>query len=77
MITEKNIRQGLNGYLKNTTTILIAQRITSVMNADKILVMDRGKIVDMGIHKELMETCQVYQDIYHSQIGKGVENFGS
>ncbi len=77
MITEKNIKQGLKSYLKNTTTILIAQRITSVMDADKILVIDRGKIVCMGVHKELMKTCQVYKDIYYSQIGKEVENFGS
>lgn len=71
LITERNIRKGLKEYLKDTTTILIAQRITSVMDADKILVMDKGKIVGMGAHEELMKTCEVYQDIYHSQIGKG------
>ena len=72
LITEKKIKIGLRKYLENTTTILIAQRITSVMDADKIIVMDRGNIVDMGTHKELMLSSDVYQDIYHSQIGKEV-----
>ncbi|MFA5522961.1 MAG: ABC transporter ATP-binding protein [Tissierellales bacterium] len=74
MITEKKIRKGLKEYLNNTTTILIAQRITSVMDADKILVMDKGRIVGMGVHEELIKTCEVYQDIYQSQIGKGGVN---
>ncbi len=77
LLTERKIRQGLKEYLKDTTTILIAQRITSVMDADKILVMDRGKIVGQGTHHELMKDCEVYKDIYHSQLGKDVENFGS
>lgn len=77
LITERNIKKGLNEYLKNTTTILIAQRITSVMNADKILVMDKGKIVGMGAHEELMKSCEVYGDIYRSQIGKGVHSLDS
>ena len=72
LITEKKIKIGLRKYLENTTTILIAQRITSVMDADKIIVMDRGNIVGMGTHKELMLSSDVYQDIYHSQIGKEV-----
>lgn len=73
LITERKIKTGLKEYLKDTTTILIAQRITSVMDADKILVMDRGKIVGLGNHKELMRDNEVYQDIYNSQIGKGVD----
>ena len=73
LITERKIKTGLKEYLKETTTILIAQRITSVMDADKILVMDRGKIVGLGNHKELMRDNEVYQDIYNSQIGKGVD----
>lgn len=77
LITERKIKNGLEEYLKDTTTILIAQRITSVMDAHKILVMDKGRIVDWGKHNELMETSEVYQDIYDSQIGKGVEINGS
>lgn len=77
LITERKIRQGLKEYLKDTTTILIAQRITSVMDADKILVMDRGKVVGQGTHHELMKDCEIYKDIYYSQLGKDVENFGS
>lgn len=72
LITERKIKEKLKDYLKDTTTILIAQRITSVMDADKILVMDKGKIVDQGKHSQLMKTCQVYKDIYHSQLGKEV-----
>ena len=77
LITERKIRSKLKDYLKNITTILIAQRITSVMDADKILVLDRGKIVGQGKHEELMETCQVYRDIYISQLGKEGVSFGS
>lgn len=77
LITERKIRSGLKEYLKETTTILIAQRITSVMDADKILVMDRGKIVGQGTHDELMKGSEVYKDIYYSQLGKEGENFGS
>lgn len=77
MITEKEIRKGLKDYLKDTTTILIAQRITSVMDADKILVMDGGRIVGIGNHSELIDNSQVYRDIYRSQMGRGLEYIGS
>lgn len=70
LITERSIRKKLKEYLANTTTILIAQRITSVIDADKILVMDKGRIVDQGKHEELIKRCQVYMDIYDSQLGK-------
>ncbi len=77
LITERKIRSKLKDYLKDTTTILIAQRITSVMDADKIIVLDRGRIVGFGNHHELMETCQVYKDIYVSQLGREGVNIGS
>lgn len=70
VVTEGKIRKGLKEYLKDTTFILIAQRITSVMEADKILVLDKGSIVGMGNHKELMKECEIYQDIFYSQIGR-------
>lgn len=76
MITERKIREGLREYSKDTTVILIAQRITSVMNADKILVMDRGRIVGYGKHSQLMKTSDVYKDIYYSQIGKEDDAIG-
>lgn len=71
IITEKKIKKGLKEYLKDTTTLLIAQRITSVMDADKILVLDLGRISGIGTHDELMDSSEVYKDIYDSQIGKG------
>lgn len=77
MLTEKKIKEGLNESLKDVTTILIAQRITSVMDADKILVLDNGKIAGLGSHDSLMKDCQVYKDIYSSQIGEGVVCIGS
>jgi ATP-binding cassette, subfamily B, multidrug efflux pump len=68
--TEANIKEALKKYAKNLTCILIAQRITSVMDADKIVVMDLGRIVAIGQHNELMKSCTVYQEIFQSQIGK-------
>lgn len=76
LITERKIKEKLSIYLENTTTILIAQRITSVIDADKILVMDKGKIVAQGKHYELMESSQVYKDIYNSQLGKEEFSYG-
>jgi ATP-binding cassette subfamily B protein len=68
--TEANIKHILRNNYRELTCIIIAQRITSVMDADKILVMDNGEIAGMGKHEELMDTCRIYQDIFHSQIGK-------
>jgi ATP-binding cassette subfamily B multidrug efflux pump len=65
--TEAKIRQSFTTTLKDTTKFIIAQRIGSVEYADKILVLDEGKIAGMGTHKELMETCEAYQEIYYSQ----------
>ena len=65
--TEYRIRKSLKEYSKDMTTILIAQKISSVINADKIIVLDHGKIVGEGTHDELMSTCEVYQGIYKSQ----------
>lgn len=70
--TEAKIREGLKKYSKDLTCIIIAQRITSVMWADKIIVLEDGEIAGMGNHEELMKSCDIYQDIFHSQIGKEV-----
>ena len=68
--TEAKIRESFSGILKETTKIIIAQRITSVMEADEILVLDEGEIVGKGTHEELLKTCEAYQEIYYSQMDK-------
>ena len=68
--TEAKIRESFATDLKDTTKIIIAQRITSVMNADKIIVLDNGKIVDMGDHETLLAQNEEYQEIYYSQKDK-------
>jgi len=70
--TEARIRESLKNELKDTTKIIIAQRISSVIDADKIIVIDDGKIVGMGSHNELMENCEAYTEIYYSQMDKKV-----
>ena len=70
--TEAKIRESFSGTLKDTTKIIIAQRITSVMEADKILVLDDGGIVGMGGHEQLLADCEAYREIYYSQMDKEV-----
>lgn len=70
--TEAKIKEGLKTYAKGLTCLLIAQRITSIMDADKIVVLDQGELVGVGTHRQLLAECTVYQEIYHSQIGKEV-----
>lgn len=65
--TESRIRAAFKKELKDTTTFIIAQRISSVESADKIIVLDEGEIVAEGVHDELMKTSKEYQDIYYSQ----------
>ncbi len=65
--TEAKIQEAFNTTLKETTKIIIAQRISSVMGADKIIVLENGEIAGEGTHNELLETCKVYQEIYYSQ----------
>lgn len=68
-LTEAGIRQSLKSMEQPPTVITIAQRIYTVMDADNILVIDEGRIVGEGKHAELLQNCQVYQDIYRSQVG--------
>lgn len=70
--TEAMIRRSFRTELKDTTKIIIAQRITSVMEADKILVLEEGRIVGEGSHRELMASCETYREIYESQMDKEV-----
>ena len=66
--TEAKIRETFSTSLKDTTKIIIAQRISSVMDADQIVVMDEGAIVGLGTHDQLLDTCEAYQEIYASQM---------
>lgn len=68
--TESRIQNAVKSLLNNTTCFIIAQRISTVIDADKIIVLDDGKIIDIGTHHELIQRCTVYQDIYNSQIGE-------
>ena len=70
--TDAKLRQELNQLVKKTqsTVLLVGQRIASIMDADQIIVLDEGQIVGKGTHDELMESCQVYQEIAYSQLSK-------
>lgn len=66
--TDAKLREGLNEKLGDTTKIIVAQRISTIRHADKIIVLDRGEAVDMGTHEELMKNCDVYKEIALSQL---------
>ena len=66
--TDAKLREGLAEQLRGTTKIIVAQRISTIRHADKILVLDRGEIVGMGTHEELMQFCKVYREIATSQL---------
>ena len=68
--TEAAIRESFKNELKDTTRIIIAQRISSVQDADRILVLDDGKIIGSGTHEGLLRTCRAYEEIYATQIGE-------
>ncbi len=68
--TDYILRKELKNYTKDATSLIVAQRIGTIMNADKILVLDNGKCVGMGTHKELLKTCDVYKQIALSQLSK-------
>ncbi|MEI7027060.1 ABC transporter ATP-binding protein [Paenibacillus sp. y28] len=69
-VTEGKIKAALKAYTRGLTCLLIAQRIASVMDADKIVVLDEGRVAGIGTHEELLSGCRVYQEIVHSQLGK-------
>ncbi len=71
--TEANLYEALNRECPDTTKIIIAQRIASVKGADRIAVLDNGTIADMGTHEELLQTSEIYRDIYRSQMKEGGE----
>jgi ATP-binding cassette subfamily B protein len=72
--TETNIQDALDRHMHQHTSFVVAQRISTVLNADKIIVIDKGCIVAEGTHKELMQSSPIYQEIYESQLGNGFHN---
>ena len=68
--TDSVLRKELKKYTKDATSLIVAQRIGTIMNADKIIVLDNGKIVGQGTHKELLKNCEVYNQIALSQLSK-------
>lgn len=70
--TEYEIQKALDHLMQGRTSFVIAQRISTVLNADKILVLDKGQIVAQGTHEELMENSAVYAEIYHSQLAEDI-----
>ncbi len=68
--TDSTLRKELKKYTKDATSMIVAQRIGTILNADKIIVLDKGKCVGMGTHKELLKTCEVYKEIALSQLSK-------
>jgi ATP-binding cassette, subfamily B, multidrug efflux pump len=71
--TETKIQNAMKGWMNDSTSFVVAQRISTVLHADKIVVIDEGEIVAQGTHSELMKTSQVYQEIYASQLGDGIK----
>jgi len=68
--TDSTLRKELKKYTKDATSMIVAQRIGTILNADKIIVLDKGKCVGMGTHKELLKTCEVYKEIALYQLSK-------
>lgn len=66
--TDERIRAAFREYIPGTTKLIIAQRIASIMDSDRIIVIDEGQIVDVGTHAELMERCEIYREVYYSQM---------
>jgi len=71
--TETKIQNAMKEWMKDSTSFVVAQRISTVLHADKIIVVDEGRIVAQGTHSELMQSSSVYQEIYASQLGDGIK----
>ena len=71
--TDAELRKGIKEHFTETTLVIVAQRVSSIRTADHILVLEDGRAIGYGSHEELMEKCQVYREISHSQMGEGME----
>jgi len=72
--TDAMIRAGFRSYIPDTTKLIIAQRVASVKDADMIVMLDNGRMVDVGTHDELMERCEIYREIHDSQTKGGEDH---
>ena len=68
--TDANLRAALKSETAESTVIIVAQRVGTVMDADQIIVLEEGKVAGIGTHKELMENCEIYREIVYSQLSK-------
>jgi ATP-binding cassette subfamily B multidrug efflux pump len=70
--TETKIQSALDELMKDRTSFVVAQRISTVLKADKIVVIDRGQVAAEGTHRELLQSSPIYQEIFASQLGAGI-----
>jgi ATP-binding cassette subfamily B protein len=70
--TEGRVQSAIPKFINNATTLYVAQRISAVIDLDRIVLLENGEIVAMGNHEELMQSSPIYQEIYESQLGSGI-----
>ena len=68
--TDAELRRALKTYIKDATVLIVAQRISTIMNAEQIIVLDEGRIVGKGTHRELLDFCTTYREIAQSQLSE-------
>ena len=68
--TDAQLRKALHEHMQDTTVLIVAARIGTILHADQIIVLDQGECVGIGTHSELMKNCEVYQEIAYSQLSK-------
>ena len=68
--TDARLRQALKGYTENATVFIVAQRVSTIMHAEQIVVLDEGRVVGIGTHRELLQNCETYREIAQSQLSK-------
>jgi len=74
--TESRVQEAIPQFTENVTTLYVAQRISAVIDLDKIVLLQNGEIIAQGTHEELMQTSRLYQEIYESQLGAGLKGSG-